>query len=48
MRRLFITLLFGLLLAQVRVGEMRSITSTLDVRDLITTRQDLFLATAGG
>ena len=48
MRRLFITLLFGLLLAQVRVGEMRSITSTLDVRDLITTRQNLFLATAGG
>ena len=48
MRRLFITLLFGLLLAQVRVGEMRSITSTLDVRDLITTGQDLFLATAGG
>ena len=48
MRRLFIILLFGLLLAQVRVGEMRSITSTLDVRDLITTRQDLFLATAGG
>ena len=48
MRRLFIILLFGLLLAQVRVGEMRSITSTLDVRDLITTGQDLFLATAGG
>ena len=48
MRRLFITLFFGLLLAQVRVGEMRSITSTLDVRDLITARQYLFLATSGG
>ena len=49
MRVIFsILLLFNLLFSQVRVGEMQSITSSLDVQTLIAFGDDIILATRGG
>ena len=49
MRVIFsILLLFNLLFSQVRVGEMQSITSSLDVQTLIALGDDIILATRGG
>ena len=49
MRVIFsISLLFTLLFSQVRVGEMQSITSSLDVQTLIGSGGDIILATRGG
>ena len=42
---LTISLLFTLLFSQVRVGEMQSITSSLDVQTLIGSGDDIILAT---
>ncbi len=41
-------ILMGGLFAQVRVGEMKSITSSLDVQSLITSGDEIILATGGG
>ena len=49
MRVIFsISLLFTLLFSQARVGEMQSITSSLDVQALIGSGDDIILATRGG
>ena len=49
MRVIFsISLLFTLLFSQARVGEMQSITSSLDVQTLIGSGGDIILATRGG
>jgi|GEM_PF-563360 len=49
MRKYFIfSILTGLLISQVRVGEMKSITSSLDVRSLIASGDEIILATGGG
>ena len=49
MRVIFsISLLFTLLFSQVRVGEMQSITSSLDIQALIGSGDDIILATRGG
>jgi len=41
-------LAFGFLLSQVRVGEMKSITSSLNVRSVISSGDTIILATQGG
>ena len=49
MRELFLLpLAFCLLFPQVRVGEMKAITSSLDVRSLIVSKDEIILATGGG
>ena len=49
MREIFsILLLFTLLFSQARVGEMQSITSSLDVQTLIASGDEIILATRGG
>jgi hypothetical protein len=49
MRVIFsISLLFTLLFSQARVGEMQSITSSLDVQTLIASEDEIILATRGG
>ena len=49
MRGLFLLpLAFCLLFPQVRVGEMKAITSSLDVRSLIVSKDEIILATGGG
>jgi len=49
MREIFsILLLFTLLFSQARVGEMQSITSSLDVQTLIASGDEIVLATRGG
>jgi len=46
MRVIFlISLLFTLLFSQARVGEMQSITSSLDVQTLIASEDEIILAT---
>ena len=48
-RRTFLFYLaFGFLLSQVRIGEMKSITSSLDVRSVISSGDTIILATQGG
>ncbi|MBC8345196.1 MAG: hypothetical protein H8E56_02950 [Candidatus Marinimicrobia bacterium] len=47
-RSLLFLLAFGFLFAQVRVGEMKSITSSLDVRSIIGYGDEIILATQGG
>jgi ligand-binding sensor domain-containing protein len=48
-RQIFLFYLaFGFLLSQVRVGEMKSITSSLNVRSVIGSGDEIILATQGG
>ena len=44
---LFLTIL-GFLSGQVRIGEINSITSSLDVSVIVSNDNNLFLATSGG
>ena len=48
MKRLIILLWIIGLSAQVRIGDMRSITSSLNVRDMTPASTNIFLATGGG
>ena len=48
MKNFIFLILSCFLFAQARVGEMRSITSSLEVRDIISVENNLFLATSGG
>ena len=48
MRQILILICCASLSAQVRIGDMRSITSTLNVRDLDLAGNNVFLATGGG
>ncbi len=48
MKRLFILIMCAGLSAQVRIGEMRSITSSLHVRDMTKDGTNIILATGGG
>ena len=48
MRKILILICCISLSAQVRIGDMRSITSTLNVRDLDLAGNNVFMATGGG
>ena len=48
MKKIIFLLLSGIIFSQSRVGEMRSITSSLRVRDIIFFDYEIFLATEGG
>ena len=48
MKKIIFLLLSGIIFSQSRVGEMRSITSSLNVRDIIYFENEIFLATEGG
>ena len=48
MKKIIFLLLSGIIFSQSRVGEMRSITSSLKVRDIIFFENEIFLATEGG
>ena len=48
MKHLFLLLILGSLSAQVRIGEIKSITSSLNVKAGVSDGNNLFLATSGG
>ena len=48
MKQLFLLLILGSLSAQVRIGEIKSITSSLNVKAGVSDGNNLFLATSGG
>ena len=48
MKYFFLLISFKCLSAQVRIGEINSITSSLNVRAIVANNNNLFLATSGG
>ena len=48
MKYFFWVIAFQSLSAQVRIGEINSITSSLNVREIVANENNLFLATSGG
>ena len=48
MKKIIFLLLTGAIFSQARIGEMRSVTSSLDVRDIRAFENQIFLATGGG
>ncbi|MBT7524838.1 MAG: hypothetical protein HN653_04100, partial [Candidatus Marinimicrobia bacterium] len=48
MKQLFLLLILESLSAQVRIGEIKSITSSLNVKAGVSDGNNLFLATSGG
>ncbi|MGY8781119.1 MAG: hypothetical protein ACKVJJ_05610, partial [Fidelibacterota bacterium] len=49
MRKIFLfSLMITQVFVQVRVGEIKSITSSLEIRDLIVNENEIILATSGG
>ena len=47
MKYFFWVIAFQCLSAQVRIGEINSITSSLNVREIVANENNLFLATSG-
>ena len=48
MKYFLFVIIIGFLSGQVRIGEIKSITSSLDVRAAVSDDNNLFLATGGG
>ena len=48
MRQILFLLFSGVILSQPRVGEILSVTSTLEVRSLAFLGDDILFATSGG
>ena len=48
MKPFLFVITLGFLSGQVRIGEIKSITSTLNVRAVVSDDNNLFLATSGG
>ena len=48
MKKIIFLLLTGAIFSQARIGEMRSVTSSLDVRDIRAFENQIFFATGGG
>ena len=48
MKKIIFLLLTGAIFSQARIGEIRSVTSSLDVRDIRAFENQIFFATGGG
>ena len=48
MKHFLFLIIIGFLSGQVRIGEIKSITSSLDVSVIVSNDNNLFLATSGG
>ena len=48
MKPFFFVITLGLLSGQVRIGEIKSITSSVNVRAVVSDGNNLFLASGGG